>query len=632
MTRHHITYPLTITTLTVALAACGGGGSSDSSQPSTPTPEPAEPGQVSLQVQQLPAGASVALEYRNGNDTLATFDFTDNGSRVLATYDRGNVLRINTVTPPQPQAHLLQCRFTSTDLGTIDPSGTSLTLTANPPATDTRIAVACGRIQLIHDMLEDGGTQTWNNGTQTRAYVQQGWLQLDVDHGRIDWLKDTAGETVIYRNFLDTTLFNLNTVNTAYPDFFQGKLFFLALDQNYGREWWSTTGTASSTKVYADTSDSPNGPSEIFTNVANKYFYIQGPGNGTTTSDSLVRHDGNPETESVPVTINGGQLFNAPRRASAVATGNQLFFFNNKTETLYVKNIDTDEEAKLVKNVKDWNNRYGSTDTLLNVIGKKLFVLSLASRPYLAVVDTDTHAINTLFDSSDTTLVKGNYLPEDNAAIFNGALHFVRKDATSGQQQLWRSNGSADASGTLALSTFANGETLSFLTPTANALFFLASNGSQETLWRLGSDGKLNAVAADKIHPQIILTAPNVRTTIASLHPVGERVVFVGTDGHLWSSDGTSAGTQRLFSNAVSATSPFPATDACASGQCSLTGVLSVANDKLLISARVTESSATVTTYRQQYWLTDGTPTGTQAVRQADTEANFVHTFTLPIR
>ncbi|KKO73291.1 hypothetical protein [Kerstersia gyiorum] len=619
--------------LAVLLAACGGGSSGSDNNGNNDgggdngggKPEPTT-ASLSVSVSQLPAGASMTLQQLAGEEIIATESFDTTATRKLAHASSGSILRIASVQPAQPQRYLLQCQFADTGLGSVHEDG-SLTLSALP-ATDNVIDIRCSQVQLVRDWKADGGRPTGFR----QALV--GYLSIDTDNATAQWLKDAQGHAVMFGS---TGATGLQTAPVT--DYFQGKAYFGATDEAHGRELWSSDGSPAQTRLAADFVAGPGSSDFRITNIWNDRIWVY-----TIASQAVESRNGT-DFEAVTMKNDTGKTlapFCSYTPSSCEIADNTFIYVSSK---LYANklndngSLDNSENATLLLTPKiDLGPDYKSL-TFVKRVGATTYYgnySSTGSKPgsltFLGTTDgtqagTPKGANTLLAPAYD--LIPGYY--GSTLATLKDELYFVKgtdvktlKDKAP--QQLYKTNGTP--AGTIPLTTFGNGEQITLLTETPNAIYFLVNDQTRNLLHKVDSAGTVSVLPAETASPDIVLTGDSsapAYLTRSSLHAAGDRVVFTGTDGHLYGSDGSKNGTQRLFPD-VAGNHIVPAIGACAAAQCALSSVNTIGN-KVLITVRTSTEDSNTTqgaSINQQYWLTDGTAAGTQVLKDKESSEIFI--------
>ncbi|HZL33835.1 MAG TPA: ELWxxDGT repeat protein [Tepidisphaeraceae bacterium] len=323
-----------------------------------------------------------------------------------------------------------------------------------------------------------------------------------------------------------------------------GTLFFSADDGTHGRQLWKTDGTSAGTGMVSDIN--PKGgesPSDLI-NVNGTLFFSADDGvHGT----ELWKSDGTSAGTVMVADINPGNASSLPQDLT------------NVNGTVYFSANDGTHGTEL------WKSDGTSAGTVM--------VADLAPAP----PDT-TGGKNPPADPSSFPIDLYNV---------NGTLFFIANDGTHGSQ-LWKSNGTAQGTVSIASMSQAIGTTLPAEATLGGKLYIIASDGSQPWLWT--SDG--TSAGTKKL----------ANAALGSLEAFNNRVYFVGSDtqsgSELWATDGTVTGTSRFEDLNLGPNGSIPGNSAVVAG-------------RLWFSADDGRDGS-------EPWSTDGTPGGTSMVADAN--------------
>ncbi|CAM4370624.1 hypothetical protein [Kerstersia similis] len=618
---------LVYTSALLLLAACGGGGSGGSDNTTggntdggTPPVTPGKPADLALSVSHLPPGASLALVQTRAGATQQTLTFQKDDKQSLSNADKGDALQIR-VTPAQPQTALLQCEFANSELGNIQSDG-SFNLT-QVPQDKASLSVTCSE-----SVLAMGGFNALSsNQIEAAAF----WLNLD--QARITWIKDPDGEPV--RNGLwpgpsaDKMAAYLNN---------QG--YFAAVHPTQGNELWVSAGPASGAKVAVNIVEETGNsvlhsrPSNFVT-VGGQYLYarVSKEGRRLGLATDLVETQGTPATTTF-INQNSDNTLLPVQTGQLAAMGGKLYFMTNGGESptgeLWVRDPvaqTTTLVASPGKVVADTSYSVGNNNELLMPVGNQLF-FSInennygAYPPYiLAVSDGTAAGTRELFSTAEMEEARPSSVGDPTATLFTqfkDELFFLRKTSDYGRE-LWKTDGTTHTRLSDIGAGALHGE-INFLTTLKTGVLFQANDGQGPALWFTEGtlDSTRKVVPGSTVTPFVPEPSNRAAQIPTPFHATATHAVFVGTDGHIWSSNGTASGTQRLFPKAADGT-PVHATGECKADSCKLAQLQRVGNQVLIEIVSISG-----TTRKTEYWLTDGSPAGTRAVQDADGQA-FAH-------
>lgn len=390
------------------------------------------------------------------------------------------------------------------------------------------------------------------------------------------------------------------------------KLLFTADDGLFGRELWSTDGTADGTRLLKDINQGANSSfagdfthvgSRIFFSALNENGFELWSSDGTSTGTAMVK-DIAPGREylSFPRSSNpfslttfSGRLFFS---ADDGSSGRELWTSDGTAEgTFFVKDIFPGRTSS------NFFSRPNNSDPYeLSVVGNNLLFWAQDSVNGRELWRVDT--------SLKASLVK-DINPGSLSARQSGLFSYSMKtplgerlffDATDGRtgEELWISDGTA--TGTRLLKEITPGSAGTFLadpTMLGEKLFFLAK-GTE--LW--SSDGTADGTRLVKqLNPGSLVGTASFNYKISAV--AGGKLFLDATNssgGHqLWASNGTSAGTQLLKVINPGITS------AIGSGRNTYV-VKQVVGNKLYFIANDGRSGV-------ELWVSDGTAAGTALVK-----------------
>lgn len=258
-------------------------------------------------------------------------------------------------------------------------------------------------------------------------------------------------------------------------------------------------------------------------------------------NDQGANGTGGPQTGSGTVTVNvtnGATLVTniSPGASNSdptnlVSVGNRVYFAATDGST-GVELWRSDGTAAATTRVADIDpGSAASTPTSLTVVGNFLYYTANTSTAGVELWRTD------LTTGTGATLVRDirpgidSSLPQ-NLVNYANNLFFVATDGTGGLRQLWR----VDSTGA-AVKVLAGVNNVTNLTIAGSTLYFTAGGGTQ--LWRVDSPTAT----------PVLVRNVGTGAAISNLTAVGDRLFFTARDTagvELWSSDGTTANTNRV--------------------------------------------------------------------------------------
>jgi ELWxxDGT repeat protein len=370
-----------------------------------------------------------------------------------------------------------------------------------------------------------------------------------------------------------------------------GKLFFNANDGLHGSELWISDGTAAGTRMVKDILPGKQGgfPGQL-TNSQGRLFFAayQGDFNhislwvsdGTAAGTRSIALPDGTSVSGIACDINGTVYFHAKN----AETGRELW-----------RTDGTDEGTQLVVDL-----RPGTADSIetnayaqfANINGTLFFRANDGIHGIdLWKTDGTPEGTQLVKDLGDPV---SGYGP-DTMLNANGTLYFAHD-----RQELWKSDGTpAD---TVRVFDFGGDHGFSRLTPIGDTLYFAANGGDGYEFWK--SDGTTGGTLQVKdIHPggydDYYYGYQQFSSYPGNFHKLGDTIVFSAADvngGHLWTTDGTTAGT-RLMDDLDYVTPSSRAQQ------------LYNFNGRLLFSAEEEYSGDIGTAFST--WISDGTPGGT---------------------
>jgi trimeric autotransporter adhesin len=382
------------------------------------------------------------------------------------------------------------------------------------------------------------------------------------------------------------------------------KLFFQADEGIFGRELWISDGTPEGTELLKDINFGPGHSSPYgFTEIdGTLYFFASSNG----IQADIWKTDGTPEGTLLHRT-NIGEY---PQELTALGRGETLLF-RAQDETSGSEVWTTDGPSGATALLKDINpstsgfswTRGSAPGDFTQVIldsddgGTIFFSAGTGSNRELWKSDGTTEGTIYVKEIHPSSSSNPSYL----TAVGN-TLFFSADDGSNGTE-LWKSNGTADE--TVMVKNINNTSADSIgpgivKHPTLNEVYFSANDGVNGTqLWR--SDGT-------SVGTTIISDVPEEdfnQLWLDDAKFIGSTLLFLAssedTDGNLWKSDGTLAGTQPVKPRTID-------DDGWAE-------IINVTPTKLFLNIRTPEFGA-------ELWASNGTPAGTELVRDINLEEN----------
>jgi ELWxxDGT repeat protein len=325
-------------------------------------------------------------------------------------------------------------------------------------------------------------------------------------------------------------------------------VYFDANDCASGRELWKSDGTAGGTQRVKDINPGVDSSSPENFFVAGGKLFFTAYGGATTT---IWKSDGT-EAGTTSTGLTGTPIF---------VLGNGLFFTSSTGGNCSIKRLDAASSA--VSNLTAicprsiYNNGFGG--------------ISIAAGTTLAYftagdTSTGTEIWRTDGTPAGTFLLKDIRLGAESSQPSNfvvnslSQLIFSASDGTNGQE-LWKSDGTtANTSMIKDINLGSSGSDPRNISLWNNNIYFTAYDGTQTELWRS------NGFAPDTYVVKDLTPAAGVSSSPAFLTPAANALFFVATDGAhpgaLFKTDGTNGGTvlvKYLSSNGAYAPVAFGA-------------------------------------------------------------------------
>jgi len=394
--------------------------------------------------------------------------------------------------------------------------------------------------QILFDVapgLASSGGFSWLVAARDRVYFQAN----DLIHGRERWVTDgTSAGTHLVDDSRPGPDDSRDSIGAPV-----GSRMVYAHEQSpYHYELWVTDGTASETRLLKDlTPVAGNSSSPVDLVNANGTLFFLASANGV--NGVLWKSDGT-EAGTVPLTTLPGL---APVQAyyGLVAVGGTVFFtgMGAAGEELW-KSDGTVAGTVMVKDIfKGWANSYPRN---LTATGGILYFLARdgAGKPERMWKSDGTEAGTVPVTASDGASM---YLGSEKAAL-NGRLYFLGSHPATGDDDLW-SIGAGDTHATLVrdFDSGPTGITLRDLYVLNDSLYFRAHDSAFNwSLWKSDGTGAgtveiLPGLIPDGWSGYVIGDRDGELLVAASKLEQLEPSVIIGT---LWTSDGTTAGSQIL--------------------------------------------------------------------------------------
>jgi ELWxxDGT repeat protein len=364
-----------------------------------------------------------------------------------------------------------------------------------------------------------------------------------------------------------------------------GKLFFYADDGVHGGELWISDGTDQGTEMIQDIH--PSGSSNIayLTNVNGTLFFRADDG---ATGEEIWSSDGIPGRASRVKDIFVGGSGSNPKNLRNL--NGSLLFSATANESIspqvWISN-GSDSTTRQITNV------VGSRSSGTNIIGNQ------KSTVYFTASDASNSESLWKADGNATSSKSIKDLKVLGSFAFTelgDQVFFVADDGIHGQE-LWRSDGTE--SGTVLVKDIQL-PGVSFNTRLCNVngtLFFFANDGTNgRQLWK--SDGTETGTEMVTEDSRLGALGPQLRLVSYK----GMLLFGAAGDKDLWISDGTSSGTNPIksFDN----------------GSLGSSLGFTISNGIVFFQARTNETG-------NELWKTDGTPEGTQLVRDIHPGGNW---------
>jgi ELWxxDGT repeat protein len=389
---------------------------------------------------------------------------------------------------------------------------------------------------------------------------------------------------------------------------FKGKLYFRARDNNSGTELWVSDGTGAGTTMVKDirAGVSNSSPGNFAATNNALYFAANDGVHGTevwktdgTAAGTVLLKDINTKTAtagSSPFGFTATIIGNVVFRADDGITSDEVWATNG-----------TPAGTKLMMDINPFvpGDTTGSSPTAITDLAGIAYFRAWSAATGYELWKTDG-------TPAGTVMVKDihagtNSSNPANFTLFRGAVYFTADDGAKGTE-LWKTDGTG--MGTVLVKDIHVGSGSAsplYLTPLGGTLYFRAQTSTHgHELWK--TDGTANGtVMVQDIWPGKSSNTPTFLT------PLGNKLVFRGASAaggtEIWATDGTNRGAVQLRDIHPGTSSSYPSTSRHPGN-----GDDRV-RDSFLVVGKTLYFTATDNTYGTELWKTDGTPAGTQLVK-----------------
>jgi ELWxxDGT repeat protein/VCBS repeat-containing protein len=361
-------------------------------------------------------------------------------------------------------------------------------------------------------------------------------------------------------------------------------LYFTANDGNNGVELWQSDGTEAGTTIVADLNQVPDSTGSAFSGNANltvigtTLYFTANDGNfgselwrlnqGETTPTRLTNINTAGNSNPSDLTVFNGTLFFLATNDTSITN---IYRIDGTTPTIVGTGYTSPSQLTVVGNTlyftangdgELWRSN-GTTTTLVRAISPSADISNLVAvgnQVYFTATDTNgTELWRSDGTAAGTTRVSdlnpgaGSSNP-NNLVNLNGALYFVASNGTNNGLYRTTTAGGVEAVPGTSLPA---GSQIDSLTVVGSRLFFVVGTTAEpnQALWTATSAG---------ITGQIRDINPFGSDDVRSLTNVNGRLFFVASDNNpannpnvrIWQTDGTSAGTSPVSQNDFNGVAP----------------------------------------------------------------------------
>ncbi|HEX7832055.1 MAG TPA: ELWxxDGT repeat protein, partial [Thermoanaerobaculia bacterium] len=387
--------------------------------------------------------------------------------------------------------------------------------------------------------------------------------------GRELWRTDgTPAGTYLVRDLSEGPKSGL-PVSSSYRDAIEGRVYFLGITAEHGRELWVTDGTTAGTKMVADIWPGPAGsfPTAPIATASGNYFVAS----GETTGFELWKTDGTAAGTKLVVDLNPGITSPSPHILGAVGS-RIVFHANDGTRTGLFISDGTAQGTQFIAT---------SAEVLLNTSLNDAIVYTVIAGATRTLMRTDGTAAGTI------VLREGFTRIGQSGFTVAGAHAYFFTNHDGAPSEIWRTDGTA--AGTQLVTTIAQ-------RASDMEIVAMARLGDRILFSTSGTLGQYWVTDGTAAGTSVIKDAPHNNGEIAV---TGAKAYFTASDAahgsEPWITDGTIEGT-RLFADVVVGSAGSDASEFASVGG----GVMFAAKSG--------------TTGREP-WFADGTEAGTRMLK-----------------
>ena len=304
-------------------------------------------------------------------------------------------------------------------------------------------------------------------------------------------------------------------------------VYFEADDCVSGKELWKSDGTPAGTQRVKDINPGPysSRPENLFVAGGKLFFTAY---NGTTTA--IWKSDGT-EAGTTSTGVAGTPIF---------VLGNGLFFTTYTGGNCVIKRLDTTSNAVSDLTAMCPRGIYNNGDGITIAAGAALAYFTAGDS------STGTEVWRTDGTPAGTFLLKDIRLGGESSMPRNffvnplSQLIFLANDGATGEE-LWKSDGTTANTSLIKDINPSGSSSPSNITLWNNILFFTAYDGAQTELWRTNGFSVNTSIVKD------LTPSAGVSSSPSFLTPAANALFFIATDGThagaLFKTDGTANGT-----------------------------------------------------------------------------------------